>query len=144
AGALFEQAYQADADIISASKERWAYCKLHRVIDQLNNPAAGGPTLPELEKETQAALVLAPRLIFGKEVLAEIDKRRTGAATGQRPEPTPKVTVQHYERDSDGWARAETTNFRIYHNQTRELADQVAQIVERTRTEMSRKWFGGA
>src|SRR5262249_52537499 len=41
-------------------------------------------------------------------------------------------------------ARAETVNFRIYHNQTRELAEQVAQTAERTRTEMCRKWFGGA
>src|SRR5262249_30905096 len=33
AGALFEQAHQADANIIASSRERWAYCKLSRVID---------------------------------------------------------------------------------------------------------------
>ena len=44
---------------------------------------------------------------------------------------------------ADGWGRAETANFRIFHNQSHDLAEQVAQTAERTRATMARKWFGG-
>jgi len=140
AGSLFDQAHQADKDATAASKERWGYCKLHRVVEQLKSKdPVGGPELSELEKEAREALALAPRMENHEDVkkaLAEIDRRR-GSETGAA------VKVKHFERGNDGWARAETPNYRIYHNQGRELAEQVAQAAERTRTTMARKWFGG-
>ena len=136
AAVLFEQAHQADPAAAQASRERWAYCKLHRVYEQLNQPPAGGPNWQALEKEAKAAQELAPRLDYAKVVLAELDKRRS-AAQG------PALSVRHYPRGSDGWSRSETPNFRVYHNQPQEVAEQTALIAERTRSDMGRKWFGG-
>lgn len=136
AAALFEQANQADPTAAQASRERWAYCKLHRVCEQLNQSSASAPAWQELEKEAKAAQELAPRLDYAKVVLAELDKRRNAALS-------PTLTVRHYPRGNDGWSRTETPNFRIYHNQAQEVAEQAAQIAERTRSDMGRKWFGG-
>lgn len=143
AGALFDQAYQSDPASTQNARERWAYCKLHTVVEKLNQVPPGAPAGADLEKEARSALELCPKLEFAKTVLAEIDKRRGGppAAGGT---PAGAVAVQHYPRGSEGWARAETTNFRIFHNQSRELAEQVAQVAEQTRTDMLRKWMGGA
>ena len=140
AGMLFAQASEADPAAVAGSRERWAYCKLERVADELNL-ATGGASLTDLEKEARQALEMTPatnqRLQdFGKQVLAEIDKRRAADSASA-------VKVTHHERGTDGWARAETANFRIFHNQSRELAEQVAQTAERTRATMARKWFGG-
>lgn len=137
---LYSQAYRTDAGVVTESRERWAYCKLERVADRLNQ-ANGTAPFTELEKEARDALQLAPSSNeklhdFGTKVLAEIDRRKAGdAATA--------VKVKHFERSGDGWARAETTNFRIFHNESREFAEQAAQIAERTRSSMAGKWFGG-
>jgi len=53
-----------------------------------------------------------------------------------------KVQVTHYEKQPDGWTMAETTNFRIYHKQTRDYAEKVAQAAENARVAGSKKWFG--
>jgi tetratricopeptide (TPR) repeat protein len=135
---LFDRAHQADSASTEASRERWAYCKLHAVVDQLNQPLPGDPAWNHLEQEVRQALELAPRLNYGKELLSEIDKRRHGST-----EAAPAaVSVRHGDCNSAGWYVAETANFRIYHRQSRELAEQVAQVAEKTRTEMQRKWFG--
>jgi hypothetical protein len=141
AAGFFELASQADAETVASSRERWAYCRLEHVADQLNHPAAGSTHLGDLEKETRRALDMTPAANkslqdFGGALLAEIDKRQNAS--------TPvKVSVTHRERDKSGWAVAETANFRIFHNQSRELAEQVAQVAEHTRTTMAKKWFGG-
>lgn len=140
AGSLFEEANKTDPAALAASHERWAYCKLFRVVEQMNQPPAGGPAWAELEKEVRQAIEMAPRLDYGKYLLEEIQKRRKPTA----PEAeAPAVAVKHQERGADGWARAETTNFRILHNQSREFAEKVAQAAERTRLAMHQKWLGG-
>jgi hypothetical protein len=141
AGFLFEQVQQTDASVIAASRERWAYCKLYRVVQLLNQPPAGGPSWTDLESEVRAAMQLAPRLAFANELLSEIDKRKNGTQT-VGPKPAASIPVCHYDAGSDGWARAETANFRIFHNASRVQAEQVARIAEQTRTDMSRKWLG--
>jgi hypothetical protein len=141
AGRLYQQAYQADANLATPSKEQWAYCKLHQVVQQLNHPAAAGPAYPDLEREVRVALDLAPRLQdYGQGLLRKIGERQAGAAEAGHDEVA--VSVRHLERQPDGWAVAETANFRVFHNQARELAEKVAQVAERTRTAMQRKWFG--
>ncbi len=140
AGPLYEQAHALDAATAAPSRERWAYCILERVAGQVNQSPAGAGPWTDLAKEARRAIDMTPannqRLQdFGKLVLAEIDRRRRDDA--------PAVKVTHYERSADGWARAESANFRIFHNQSRELVEQVAQVAERTRTTMARKWFGG-
>src|SRR5260370_1936730 len=41
AGRLYDQAHQADSKITEASCERWAYCKLFRVVEILNHQGSG-------------------------------------------------------------------------------------------------------
>lgn len=147
ASQLFEQAHQADPKATTASHERWAYCKLYQVVEQLNQPPQGGLAYADLEKEVRVALEMAPRLDYGKNLLSEIDKRRSGrapAAPGKSEAAEPAVSIRHAERNADGYAVAESANFRIFHNQSRELAEQAVRICERTRADMHRKWFGGA
>jgi tetratricopeptide (TPR) repeat protein len=143
AGRFFQKAHQVDPNAVDASRERWAYCMLYHVVEELNQPTFGGGGYPDLESEVKLALQLAPRLDYGKTLLAEIDKRRTRDGEPAKAKGPPAVPVKYVrERNADGWELAETTNFRIYHNQSREYVEQVARIVEFTRVEMQRKWFG--
>jgi hypothetical protein len=138
---FFEQARQADRRLTEPSRERWAYCKLQGVVEQLNRQCTA---YPELEKEVRGALALnlSPRMEdYGKQLLLEIDKRRgTGALPAKRDEPA--VALRDLGRTSQGWLVVESANFRIYHNQTRDFVEQVARTAERTRADMFRKWFG--
>lgn len=56
-------------------------------------------------------------------------------------EELPAIAVTHSEEE-DGWFVAETENFRLYHQHTIELAEDVLRTAERTRTAQLRKWFG--
>ncbi len=141
AGNLYEQAHQADRNVAAAGRSRWAYCKLHGVVEQINQPGKQPPQWTELEREARAALDLAPQLDFGKQVLAEISKRKAGPAT--RPDAWQNLPVRHVPRQPNGWCLAESANFRVFHNQPQELAAQVARVAEQTRAEMQLKWFGG-
>jgi hypothetical protein len=135
AGKLFEQAHQADTKCTDASRERWAYCKLFHVVEQLN--LANGPKIPDadLEKEVSDALVLAPRLDYGRQLMNEIRQRRRGSDAAV-------IEFHDLGRIPQGWLVGETTNFRIYYVQSPELARKVAETAEQTRTRMYNKWFG--
>jgi hypothetical protein len=135
AGALYEQAFRADDQLAETERERWAYCKLFRVVQALNQPGSSEITNGELEKEVSEALVLAPRLEYGRELLAQIRKRR-------HVKESEATEYREMGRGPEGWFVGETTNFRIYHAQTSDLAEKVAAVAERTRNEMYRKWFG--
>jgi hypothetical protein len=135
AGALYAQAFQADNGMADAGRERWAYCKLFRVVQVLNQAAPSESSDGELEKEVNEALVLAPRLEYGRNLLAEIRRRRhrnDNATPGYR----------EVGRTAEGWFVGETANFRVYHAQTADLAAKAAEVAEQTRTSMYRKWFG--
>src|SRR6185369_16640130 len=146
---LFEQAHQADRGALdrvapSGGKERWAYCILHDVTEQLNRPAAMGLALGELRQQVQGALALAPNAKVaetGNWLLREIGNRHKTQVTAANPE-TPTAPLQHLGRNSQGWQVVETKYFLVFHNQSRELAEKVALIAEKTRLEMQRKWFG--
>ena len=139
---LYEQASSLDPQGASASHERLAYCKLFHVVEELNKPVAK-PQLGELEKEARVALSLAPRLEFGKKVLAEIEQRRNPAKTAPSLTAT-QVAVRQRERNAEGWLSCETAGFIIYHKESPEFAAQAAQIAETVRANMQQKWFGGA
>jgi hypothetical protein len=49
--------------------------------------------------------------------------------------------VTHQE-DESGWSVAETANFRLFHQHSRQLAETVLRRAEQTRVEQQRKWFG--
>jgi hypothetical protein len=146
ADSLFEQARRADLHIADASGERWAYCKMHHVVEQLNQRSSAYPTLVE---EVRAALGLkvSPKIeAYGRGLLAEIERRQRqlGAAGGSEgTSPDAAITVRDIGR-TNGWSVAETTNFRIYHNLSADGVDQVARAAECTRADMNRKWFGAA
>lgn len=141
---LFAQAYAADKNAVNNSRDRWAYCLLNQVVDQLNQPAQSRTPLAELEQQVHGALALAPSLQdTGKWLLREIDQRhKTQAAGSLPPEVTAEVTVRHLGRNKEGWQVAETTFFRIFHNQDRNQIEKVAAIAEKTRRDMYHKWFG--
>lgn len=132
---FYEQAYSADQGATESSRERWAYCKLYAVVEQMNQPAA--PAWDEWEHEVRRALELAPRLEYGKSLLNEIKKRREGMPV------EPAVAVKHAGNNGQGWAVSETASFRVLHNQAPEFAERVARVAEKTRSEMGQKWFGG-
>jgi hypothetical protein len=80
---------------------------------------------------------------FSKVLLTRINQQREqGAKTGGQNLGAQPVAVQHPPSNVKGWQLAETSYFRIFHNQSKNYAEKVAQIAEQTRLAMSRKWFG--
>jgi hypothetical protein len=129
ANRLYEQVNRLDAHATAPFRDFWAFCKLYSVTDAVNK--AGGVPPADAEKEVLAALALStsPQLErHGKDMLRTIHDRR--------------VQVRHTAAHDRNWAEAETENFRVIHNQSRELAEQVARIAETTRAAVTRKWFG--
>jgi tetratricopeptide (TPR) repeat protein len=143
ARALFEQAYQADRSCLDNSRDRWAYCMLNQVVDQLNQPGQTRPALANLEQQVQGAIALAPILEQeGKRLLREIDQRQKTQAAAGSPESAAQLAVHHWGRNKEGWQVAETRYFKVFHKQSREQIENVAAIAEKTRRDMYRKWFG--
>jgi tetratricopeptide (TPR) repeat protein len=160
---LYEQAHDADPSVTASCGARWAYCKLDHVVNELNGSKIAASDWSELEHEVEAALKLAPKLEYGNYLLTEIQKRRnllaneTGTLAANRSSPgldarkvgedtrrDPPVPVRHSASTSDGWLLAETANFRIFHNQSKEFVERVAQVAEQTRTRLQLKWFGSS
>jgi hypothetical protein len=139
---LYEQAHRTEAQATRDCCERWAYCKLQYVVNQVNQAGQAGCVWPELEREVQEAVAMAPALSkTGKWLLGEIESRRPPGKTAEGG-PVAAITVEHRERNAQGWQVAETRYFRIFHKQPRDLADKVARVAEQTRRDMYRKWFG--
>lgn len=136
---LYDQVHREDRSLIEGCRERWAYCKLSHVVEQMNQAAPHQPLPEELENEVRLALNLAPRLQdHGHSVLSELQKRRS-----QFIDPTAvSIPVRHLERNAAGWATVETVNFRVFHNQPRDVAEKAARVAEATRVAMQRRWFG--
>lgn len=65
------------------------------------------------------------------------------AVAGKEDAEPAALPVSHGEEES-GWSVAETTNFRLFHQHSRTLAETVLRTAERTRTEQQRKWFRAA
>lgn len=141
---LFEKAFQADQSVAEVSKDRWAYCMMNHVVDQLNSPQlAISPA--DLQKQVHGAISLAPRLEgYGKQLLKEIELRWNTQTVSAPPEgrAEPMVQILHVGKNEQGWHVAETSHFRIFHNQSREYVERVAQVCEKMRLELHRKWFG--
>ena len=147
AGRLYEQASRIDSAIANEGKERWAYCKVYAVVDAVNHAAAGTPAPPEWERDVRQALDMAPDnqalSVFGKSLLGKI---RGPAVRAAAPDETPgEVEVRHTARQAgQEYAMAETVNFRLFHNQSRETAEKTLRTAEAARTAASKKWFGAA
>ena len=129
ANRLFEQAHRLDPRALAPYGDLWAHGKLYAVVEATNKAGGTPPANAEREVLTALALTMSPKLEqYGKEILRTIQDRR--------------IEVRHIPARDKNWPEAETANFRVIHNQSRELAEQVARIAETTRSEMTRKWFG--
>jgi hypothetical protein len=135
---FYEQVVQLDRGSLDTFKDRLAYCMMDSVVQKLNasSPAA---KMDELKQQVRSAMSMSQRLEkHGAWLLTQIDQRNRAAEVVADPQ----LNLQHFSRNPQGWLVTETTNFRIFHNQERELVERVALIAERTRASMSRKWFG--
>jgi hypothetical protein len=140
---LYEQAFQAEPKLATdEGRKRWAYCQLAQVVDQVNHSGEQPCDWAKLETAVKTAVAVAPHLSkAGADILADIAKRRGLAPAAAVITPT---VVKHLPRGDHGWLVAETSHFRVFHNQTERFAEQVAQTAERTRVQMAGKWFGKA
>jgi tetratricopeptide (TPR) repeat protein len=141
AGELYARAYEALPDVLGTAAGRWGYCRLNGVTERLKQQDRP-PTaveLGELEKEVKTAISTTPALKdLGLKCLKTIEQHRLALAP-----PPAAVPVKHTPRQSGAtWAVAETTNFRVFHNQEQAYAERVIRLAELTRAAMQQKWFG--
>jgi hypothetical protein len=139
---LYEQAHQADPNATDKAGDRWAYCKLHNVVERLNQHSSA---YPEMTALVQAAIDLRPSQAerdYSQKLLAEIERRRQLASADPDAFDVHSISIRDVGRTAEGWSVAETMNFRIYHNLSPEWVERTAQVAERTRATMQRKWLG--
>lgn len=135
----FEQAYHTEPSCLDACREQWAYCIIKGVNDAMEQPGVLPAKLPELQKQVEGAMQMAPTKMMkvGQDLLQQLDQR------SKTPPVTTSITkVRHWGQNKEGWLVAETPHFRIFHKQNTEYAERIAQIAENTRGTMYRKWFG--
>jgi tetratricopeptide (TPR) repeat protein len=141
ANELFAKAFAECPCVKTSHGGPWAYCKLHTVHERLtrDEDTLDAAKLGDCELEIAAALSMSTsdsKLTgFGKQLLDDI-RRRKGSIVSV------KVEVKHVERGADGWARAETPNFRLLHAQPRERAEQIVRAAENARASAILKWAG--
>jgi Peptidase MA superfamily len=141
ADALFTRAYGTEPAAPQHASQ-WAYCKLYTVVARLKEAEAAQAPIagPEMEREVTAALRMAASdaklNTFGRQVLDAV-RQRAGAAPAA-------VTIRHQDRGADGWAKAETVNFRLFHNQPRDFAERVLRAAEQARSASLDKWSTGS
>ena len=135
----FEQAYHAEASTLDACREQWAYCIIKGVSDTMDQSGVTPATLPEMKRQVEGAIQLAPAKLMakGQELLQQLETR------AKAPQVSASVTkVRHWTQNKGGWMVASTPHFHIFHKQDSAYAEKVAQIAENTRQTMYRKWFG--
>jgi tetratricopeptide (TPR) repeat protein len=151
AARLYQQANALDADAAAPCKECWAYCKMHGVVEALNQPELTPAASQDLAREVRTAMAMSEKLEpYGQSLLKQLKDRGTpgvtegtGAPAPAAPTRTEETTVEMRHAGTQGqWNVLETAHFRVLHNQPRETAEKAAKILEQTRLAMSKKWFG--
>ncbi len=61
---------------------------------------------------------------------------------GVAPAGEPSPSIQHLPRTPEGWSVAQSDNFRIFHNQSRDFAERAGLAAERANAAALKKWFG--
>jgi hypothetical protein len=133
---LYDQVRRINPAALADCRDHWAYCRLFAVVQRANALPPGEAVPPELEEEVRQVLALSlPSGLdaYGRKLLGELRRQ---------PVTEEPVEVRHSPPQAEGWPVAETANFRVIHRQSREVAERVARIAERTRAAMARKWFG--
>ena len=82
--------------------------------------------------------------VFAKSLLSKIQEHRGPAVRAAAPDDVPgEIEVRHTPRQpGQNYAMAETVNFRLFHNQSRETAEKTLRVAEAARAAASKKWFG--
>ncbi len=148
AGQYYEQAHKVDSGATAGSLEQWAFCKVYSVSAALQHGSLTAAAAQDLEREIQQALAMAPNAPkldgYAKSLLKALEERTSPTAVAGTPhlDEDPTLEMRHVPAQGDGWATVETKNFRIWHNQPKEVAERAARVAEATRLAMSRKWFG--
>ena len=130
-----------------SAKLEWLYMKFDSApLNTLGLAEGNRSSVPLDDNVVRAgAMTLSPQLgNTGAWLLKQIDDRARTTVAGSVPDVVqdPPLNLQHYAKNPQGWMVTETTHFRIFHNQTTQYAENVAQVAEATRTQMLRKWFG--
>ena len=133
AAQLYKKANQLEPSTTAVCLERWNYCELYCIAQRLNQGEAVEDT--QARQYIEKAIQQTPRLErFGRILLDRL------ASAGNDDIGT--VEIRHTPRQQNGWAIAETANFRVYHTLQESEADRIIRIAEHTRVRMTRKWFG--
>jgi hypothetical protein len=131
AGQKYELARDKGCSLSTVAKERLAYCKLYVAAERISQTQGQpGEERPQLEREIRAALELAPRMEFGRELLQRL----------QSPGHRVRAAVRHLNQREGSWMVSESEHFKAYH-QDNELAEQVLTTAEVTRAAVCRKWL---
>ncbi len=142
AALLFAQAHRLCPAECASIGAQWGYCRLFAVQQALDKLDPKTPAPKQLEQEVRVAVSLAPKLEGEGNNLLKRIQGQPGSAI-RKNEASSVVAVRHTPRkQGQNYSLAETTNFRIFHNQKPEFAERVAQVVEEARTKASVKWFG--
>jgi tetratricopeptide (TPR) repeat protein len=126
---LYEEAEEANPGCARNSSEQRAYCKLYRVACTISGE--GIPIGDELEQEIEEAVRLCPTKM---KTFADQLKMKMRECVAE-------VTIRHAPRQGQGWALAETANFRVFHATSVEVAEKACRLAEATRAAMARKWL---
>lgn len=137
AGKWYSRAYAVERTLPLKCRERWAYCKLHWVTQQINAADRQSPDWLVLETEVRTALSLAPSLEYGKTLLKRIEEHQRQAPLAR----SSRCAIRHSRETVNGWQQSESANFRVFHTDPT-LAEQVLDVAERTRAAVLRKWLG--
>ena len=97
--------------------------------------------------------LLGSLILLGSVMLARADTEKPDLAKdkiGKAPSLTPDkdkkelpaLKIEHLDTPRNGWQVAETANFRIYHKQPKQKAEEVARVAEGARSDIQKKWFG--
>jgi hypothetical protein len=129
---LYDQADRAMPDVSGDWRDRFAYCLLFRANVALDS--ADGVNNAELERDIKRGIGMSPKLEgWGGKLLGLLGKRG--------PDGGPAVEVKHTPQKGEGFAIAETANFRVFHTSTPAFAEKVALAAEAARTTAARKWL---
>ncbi len=103
AAKLYEQAGRRDAGSLDDEKDRWAYCRLARVIGRINDEPATAADWSAIQGEVASIVQLIPNNEFARSllVMAEREAQPGGPrfAAGAKPEPNGDAIIRASEPD---------------------------------------------
>ena len=136
ASSLYDRAYRQGETLELIHKERWGYCKLASLVESFNK----GQVHEAMIIEADQAVTLSPKLstVAGKvksQVLASL-------AQGNKMADAAQTTEVKRVQGTGNWQAVESTWFRVFHQNSEEVAIQVARQADAAKASSSRRWLG--